>query len=29
VLIAQLRKNGAGNDKRTSSPLTPTPRKRN
>jgi macrolide-specific efflux system membrane fusion protein len=29
VLIAQLRKNGAGDSKRTSSPLSPTPRKRN
>lgn len=29
VLIAQLRKNGAGNEKRTSSPLSPAPRKRN
>lgn len=29
VLIAQLRRNGMGNDKRTSSPLAPGPRRRN
>jgi macrolide-specific efflux system membrane fusion protein len=29
ALIAQLRKSGTSDDKRTSSPLTPTPRKRN